>query len=175
MCRVLWPHAYPVSPELSWGLRSWEFGTVIPAKAGIQCAKSLALFSLPPHYGVWTPAFAGVTDVDFQLRNSYEPALPGLQRRCRPVLDTTDDSIGGGGDRDAETLSGAGRRPGAVRNRRCNDPSPSGVNQPVVRRAWLGVLPRTCEDPAAVAVATGQPYPPGPRLPIRMALFGIVT
>ncbi len=37
--------------------------SVIPAKAGIQCPKSLATVPILSHCDFWTPAFAGVTGV----------------------------------------------------------------------------------------------------------------
>ncbi len=37
------------------------FTSVIPAKAGIQCANSLATSPMRSWYGLWTPAFAGMT------------------------------------------------------------------------------------------------------------------
>ena len=51
---------------------------VIPAKAGIQCPKSLVIVRILSHCDFWTPAFAGVTGVGFQVRNSYQD-LPGFE------------------------------------------------------------------------------------------------
>ena len=51
--------------------RTYAAGNVIPAFAGIQCSKSLTIVPIPSHYDFWTPAFAGVTGVGFQVRNSY--------------------------------------------------------------------------------------------------------
>ena len=70
------------------------FTSVIPAKAGIQCKKSLTIVPILSHCNFWTPAFAAVTGLGFQLGKSYlkparvqrryETGQPGL--RAKPVI-----------------------------------------------------------------------------------------
>ena len=54
--------------------------TVIPACAGIQRTNSLGIPLIRSLFGQWTPAFARVTDVEFQVRKSYVIATPHLMR-----------------------------------------------------------------------------------------------
>ena len=56
---------------------------VIPAKAGIQCPKSLTIVPIRSRYDFWTPAFAGVTDVWLQVCNSYPDSDDDLANALR--------------------------------------------------------------------------------------------
>ena len=56
--------------------RTYAVGTVIPAKAGIQWLKSLTIVPILSHRDIWTPAFAGVTDLGGKIASKdFENAL----------------------------------------------------------------------------------------------------